>query len=1214
MLDRALLGEVSVTALRLAVSECPAGHLLTTSRLLSALSRVDVTNDWQRFWLHTGEPPQLAGYPDSPGRPAVRWDGMELSAELAQALNTLARICAAYGYDPAPSGAVALALLASPSSGAAQALLSTGALTHPQLLALVQSELLNDELTGLAQLIAPERARPQEAVPSGPSGHPPVLTRPVAQARPAPSAPVPDFPGAPALSPPVPRRLQPGGPPGGSGQPRHRQSAPAGRRWRLIFWRSVSVAAFLLAIVAIGWNRDVLPPPAQLVVPPYPVPPVAARMLSTSQLPVPHGERWLLIQNGPPTSGLFVGTGRLRAELRRETVAGAWQREWVSADGQDLLEIRVIDMRLRALARQQAPSLCQPAKKLALPGVLTAGFLDRQSRFANLCVAAVRGRATVLMQELITTKGAPRIAPRLARKVARRQLPRLPATATDLPGVSTVSSATRTAINSIFMTAVLGIPLLFGFVSLTRDRSTWRRVRARFARPYRAGAFSIDSLTDVRMAAYLAMVLVRISFLAWAVRLTEVARLGLYESVAVIAGAAIVIVAIEPLLRRLRPVAWRPRTFTGRRWIIGAVSLAITAAIGGAGLFLVLYGLVLVSLGTAPAGAGADSFAGRLGLTIAIAGLFVLLLALLPFTLARRLGMRYLRQQVQQPPFPGAVDVLMLRSFADDRRVLRTHRFDRASVVERLCLRRFERFEEVAASALAVHGPVIAASDPREKLPPPLGAVRRTFANDEWEGRVGELIGEAGLICVTVGRSESLVKEIKQIRLAGALNKTLFLLPPTGQAEQRRRLAVLGHALDVKIADLDCPRPCRDVLAVAFPAGRRPVVITGKAQNDIAYECTIAVWAFSIATGSVATGRPVPADLREMVSAFTGYAHAPARPAAQNQPSRPAPRIRIYPAGKAPAYRPWWRRWWLLPTMASTILSTVGTILFGISLSAVTTANAPAPVNLLVQDEASSAVYAVYGGHELEQIDFQNPGRFRAIHVGDQVTDLVVNGNTAYYTSAPTGYVGRIDLPTGHVRWRRFLGAGARSPALASGHLVVAEPAVGAITELAAQDGATEATRPFKGTPLSVVAASGQIYASLYRSHRVAVLALNGLAVISHTDVPAGPFDLVTAGSRVWVCSILAHVMQPLPAATTGVTRAPAPPGVRLLLSVQNPDVSSNGGWIALQGMEWVSVLSPAGNLHRIPLDDPGIHALTIERDGSVVVGYASGEITHIAA
>ena len=52
----------------------------------------------------------------------------------------------------------------------------------------------------------------------------------------------------------------------------------------------------------------------------------------------------------------------------------------------------------------------------------------------------------------------------------------------------------------------------------------------------------------------------------------------------------------------------------------------------------------------------------------------------------------------------------MLRSFADDRRLLRARRFDRASIVERLCMRRFERFEEVTASALAVYGPVLALS------------------------------------------------------------------------------------------------------------------------------------------------------------------------------------------------------------------------------------------------------------------------------------------------------------------------------------------------------------------------------------------------------------------------------------------------------------------------------------------------------------------------
>jgi hypothetical protein len=48
--------------------------------------------------------------------------------------------------------------------------------------------------------------------------------------------------------------------------------------------------------------------------------------------------------------------------------------------------------------------------------------------------------------------------------------------------------------------------------------------------------------------------------------------------------------------------------------------------------------------------------------------------------------------------------------------------------------------------------------------------------------------------------------------------------------------------------------------------------------------------------------------------------------------------------------------------------------------------------------------------------------------------------------------------------------------------------------------------------------------------------------------------------------------------------------------------------------MEWITVLSPAGRLHRLPLIDPSITALVVQRDGSIVVGYASGEITRISA
>lgn len=116
---------------------------------------------------------------------------------------------------------------------------------------------------------------------------------------------------------------------------------------------------------------------------------------------------------------------------------------------------------------------------------------------------------------------------------------------------------------------------------------------------------------------------------------------------------------------------------------------------------------------------------------------------------------------------------------------------------------------------------------------------------DDWKDRIRELIASARLICVTVGRSESLLWEIGEIRAAGVLDRAIFLLPPTSQTEQRRRLQVLAHALGVDFALLDQTWPGRDVLAMVFPddaapALGGPVVITGRAPDDAGYEAAIA--------------------------------------------------------------------------------------------------------------------------------------------------------------------------------------------------------------------------------------------------------------------------------------------------------------------------------------------------------------------------------------
>jgi hypothetical protein len=135
----------------------------------------------------------------------------------------------------------------------------------------------------------------------------------------------------------------------------------------------------------------------------------------------------------------------------------------------------------------------------------------------------------------------------------------------------------------------------------------------------------------------------------------------------------------------------------------------------------------------------------------------------------------------------------------------------------------------------------------------------------EWADRIRDLITSARLICVTVGRSQSLLWEIGAIRAAGALDRAIFLLPPTGKIEQRRRLLVLAFALGIDYAPLDVTYPDRDVLAVVFPGGDSasgaiPVVITGSAPDDVGYEAAIGAWALAV----IGNKRSFPAELREL--------------------------------------------------------------------------------------------------------------------------------------------------------------------------------------------------------------------------------------------------------------------------------------------------------------------------------------------------------------
>jgi len=152
--------DVVAGALRLAATERPDGEALTTGQVLAALVRMDIHADWQRIWLHTGDPVVTLGTAPDPASvgAATEWRGIPITRNLAEALAVLQRLTSAYpDLYPAGSGATMLALVAHPANGATATLLRHNQITHAHLLRLVQSDIINLTLPGLATIIPAAR-------------------------------------------------------------------------------------------------------------------------------------------------------------------------------------------------------------------------------------------------------------------------------------------------------------------------------------------------------------------------------------------------------------------------------------------------------------------------------------------------------------------------------------------------------------------------------------------------------------------------------------------------------------------------------------------------------------------------------------------------------------------------------------------------------------------------------------------------------------------------------------------------------------------------------------------------------------------------------------------------------------------------------------------------------------------------------------------------
>jgi hypothetical protein len=272
----------------------------------------------------------------------------------------------------------------------------------------------------------------------------------------------------------------------------------------------------------------------------------------------------------------------------------------------------------------------------------------------------------------------------------------------------------------------------------------------------------------------------------------------------ILVGVALLAVSVAVRSRRLhRPWSARRRSgvLTGQRTAPAAALAALSAAAAVATvLFAVCWLFALFmrsSVAVLPSGrldisllASGSPYRFLIlePVTVLVVDFFALavmaaIVVPVSYTAARRVAALSAEEAVKRVALDGGsgpAPVLYLRNFTDDDIQMPTSRLSRNSLVERIAVYRLERFEEVIVRHLGEAGPVIAVNPPGlEKTP--IGAARMNLANTDWRASVRQYIGSARLIVVGAapeGSTEGLAWELSEIARAGALDRTLLVLPP----------------------------------------------------------------------------------------------------------------------------------------------------------------------------------------------------------------------------------------------------------------------------------------------------------------------------------------------------------------------------------------------------------------------------------------------------
>lgn len=934
-------------------------------------------------------------------------------------------------------------------------------------------------------------------------------------------------------------------------------------------WNLVRVLAIVAAVLGVvlspAWERRA---PAPDDNPPYNPPAVADLFPEDSSVVEAMQIEMVRVMDSPPDGRIYLLDTAPAQDYRRMAVDQAWERRWRSYD--QTQEVRVVAEIHTISSMSPQVALCEPLAEFQVPGASRAGVQVSNESATEACASIDEGRQHFEVRVLTTDANHEARALDAVRALVTplsEQVEPLPDLEWDGSNPQLGWQARR--VEMVGLLLLIGAATIPGLVT---DVPRWRRLLARGSRkPSNPEHVDLEPEHGFQATQNSALGTVRVALLVWALWLTF--TVGMLATV--VGTLATMLTAYFVGIWLQRRLSTEPRNRRRPRLLRGRAVVPSIVGVLGSGLMLVaalavwVLGNRLTSFGS---GGGDIATWEANGFGLLLQGLAVVVFAwsLAPVILGRRFSMALMRDR----PRGSSPPTLLLRTFGDDQLRLPIKRRDRVGFLDSLVMKRRERFEEILTYTLARYGPPIAIGRPGERLPPGIGGQRFTFSHETWQEGVRLWSDEAVVICLMVGKTQGLSWEMNHVASNGLLHKTVFVVPPVGGPERRERLRILADSYSLDPDVFDPGTKSRDVLAFCWPLGwSRPLVFSSTAADDISYDIALERCAEALLKES-----PAPSDQIEAPAALPEYRDIGLPPA----PPRTGTTSQLLP------------KIWIASIVTSSLaLPFAAPLLTGDPLgsqeSLTRVLNFREEVTQVsVLGGTPEASFAVVDNHFLVEGDFT---RSRVEVVGEfdarSVTAELVDESVVYLGAGVAGerlMVAAMDVTSGEHQWTAGLPERAGSVAVTETSVAVPQPRSQRLLLWDRATGQPEEPVELPCRPWEASAHGNIVWVTCPTEGRL--LAITDRSMETY-KVPVGATTILSAADVPYV-----HIPR------NSVVVHPVDESFRLWTRQPLPSLDASGRTIAVEGVDRVSLLSPAGLSRRNTMTP--LSSLSVAEDGAV--------------